>query len=90
MGDKVEGSEFLEDANRVSGTENCDRAGEADVFCARCSCSQNHGRGGVEKLGPVMFADAKNVEADLVGELDLFQQMLHALDWAERETCDWI
>jgi hypothetical protein len=27
-----------------------------------------------------MFAYAENVEADLVGEFDLFQQMLHAVD----------
>ncbi len=73
MGDKVEGGEFLENANRISGTENGDRAGEADVSCARGGCSQNHDGGGVEELGPVMFADAENVEADLVSELHLFQ-----------------
>jgi short subunit dehydrogenase-like uncharacterized protein len=33
-----------------------------------------------------MFAYAENVEADLVGEFDLFQQMLHAVDRTERKA----
>src|SRR5271169_2895256 len=34
-----------------------------------------------------MFANAEDVEADLIGELNLFEQMVHALHRAERETC---
>jgi hypothetical protein len=34
----------------------------------------------------MMFADPENVEADLVGKFDLLEQMMHALDRAERET----
>ena len=73
MRDKVQSGKFLEDANRVSGAENGDGARKADVFRARGGRSQNHGWGGIKELGPVMFADAKNIEADLVRELDLFQ-----------------
>ena len=40
---------------------------------------EDDGRSGVEELGAVMFADAEDVEADLVGERDLVEQMLHAL-----------
>ena len=90
MGDQVERGEFLEDAHRVGGAENGDGAGEADVLGARGSRGQDHCRGGVEELGAVMLADAENVEADLVGEFDLLQQMLHALNWAERDAGRWI
>ena len=86
MRDQVQSGEFLEDAHRVGGAENGDRAGQADVFRARGGRGQNHDRRGIKELGPVMFADAENVEADAVGELDLFQQMLHALDGAEGEA----
>jgi hypothetical protein len=44
----------------------------------------------IEELGPVVFADAENVEADLIGEFDLFEQMLHALDGTEREPAGGI
>jgi hypothetical protein len=37
-----------------------------------------------------MFADAENIEADFVGEFDLCQQMLHALDGTQREAGRWI
>jgi hypothetical protein len=32
----------------------------------------------------MMFADAEDVEADLIGKLNLFEQMVHALHGAER------
>jgi hypothetical protein len=87
MGNQIERREFLEDADRIGGAENGDGAGEADILGTRGSRGQDHCRGGVEEFGAVMFADAENVEADLVGEFDLFQQMLHPLDGAKREAC---
>src|ERR1700737_2638609 len=85
MGDQVERGEFLEDPHRIGGAENGDGAGEANVFGTRCSRSQDHGWGGIQELGAVMFADAENVKANLIGEFDLLQQMLHSLDGAKRE-----
>src|SRR6266850_3307814 len=35
----------------------------------------------------MMFANAEDVEADLIGKLNLFEQMVHALHRAQRETC---
>ena len=64
MGDQVQSGKFLEDANRVSGAENGDGAREADVFRACGGRGQNHGRGGIEELGPVMFSDAEHVQTD--------------------------
>src|SRR2546428_1756274 len=86
MRDKVQSGKFLEDANRVSGAQNGDGARKADVLRARGGRGQNHDWSGIKELGPVMFADAEHVETHLVGKLDLFQQMLHALDRAEGET----
>jgi hypothetical protein len=86
MRDKVQSCEFLEYANRNRGAENGDRARKTYVFRARCGRTQNHGRGGIQEFGPVVFADAKNIETHLVGELNLFQQILHPLDRAEGET----
>ena len=34
----------------------------------------------------MMLADAKDIQPDLVGELDLFQKILHALNRAEAES----
>src|SRR6476661_4474750 len=38
----------------------------------------------------MMFANAEDIEADLIGKLNLFKQMVHALHRAERETCGWV
>jgi hypothetical protein len=86
MGDQIKRGEFLEDADRIGGAENGDGTRKANVFGTRGSRGQDHCRSGVEELGAVMFANAENVEADLVREFDLFQQMLHALDRAERKA----
>src|ERR1700681_453181 len=34
----------------------------------------------------MMFTNAKNIQPDLVGELDLFQKILHPLNRAETES----
>src|ERR1700722_11890195 len=59
MGNQIERREFLEDADRISGTENGDGAGEADIPGTRGSRGQDHCRGGVEEFGAVMFADTE-------------------------------
>ena len=87
MRDQVQRGEFLEDAHRVRGAQNGDGARQPDVFRARGRRGQNHDRRGIQKLRPVMLADAENVEAHVVGKLDLLEQMLHALHGTERETC---
>jgi hypothetical protein len=76
QGDQVERGEFLEDAHRISGAENGEDAGETNSLGAPGSRGQNHCRGGVKELGAVTFAATKNVETDLVGKFDLFEQML--------------
>jgi hypothetical protein len=73
MRDKVQSGKFLEDANRVSGAENGYGARKPDIFRARSCRGQNDGGGGIKELSPVMFADAENVQTDLVSKLNLFQ-----------------
>jgi hypothetical protein len=34
----------------------------------------------------VVFADAKDIEANLLGKDNLIQQIVHALDWADSQT----
>ncbi len=79
VGDEVEGGEFLEDADGVGGAEDGDGGGEADGFGAGGCGGEDDGGGGVEVLGAVMLAEAEDVEANFVGELDLFEEVGDAL-----------
>ena len=46
-------------------------------------CGQRDGRRGHQEVGAVMLADREHVEAELVGELRLLEQLRHALLWAD-------
>ena len=37
-----------------------------------------------------MFADAEDIQADPIGELNLFEQMVHAFNGTERQARGWI
>jgi hypothetical protein len=41
--------------------------------------SQNDRRGGIKVLPTVVFADSKHVQADLIGMLDLFDQVAQTI-----------
>ena len=56
-----------------------DGAGEADALGARGRRGQHDGGRGDGEVGAVVLADAEDVEADLVGELDLLDQVAQAL-----------
>jgi hypothetical protein len=77
--DQVERREVLEDAHRVVRADHADRARQADALRARGAGREHDGRRGDDEVGPVMLADAEHVEPDLVGQLDLLQQVAHAL-----------
>src|SRR5215470_6451256 len=83
MGNQIQSGKLLEDAHRVGGAENCDGARKTNVFRARSCCAQNDHRSRVHELAAVMFADAKNIETDLVCNHNLFQEIVRALDRAE-------
>src|SRR3954462_8211779 len=78
-GEQVERREVLEDADGVVGAEDADGARQPDALGPR-GRSRQHDRGrGDRELGAMMLADAEDVEAELVGELDLLEQVREAL-----------
>ena len=81
---EVERREVLEHPDRVIGADHAHRAGEPDAFGAlRCGGQHHRGRGH-DQVRPVMFTDAEDVQAELVGELDLLQQVPHPLLGTDR------
>ena len=72
-GQQVECREILEHAHRVVGAEHSDRTGKTNAFRARCGRSKNYCWGRSKIVGTMMLADSENIEADLIGELDLFE-----------------
>ena len=73
--EQVERGEVLEDAHGVVGAQDRDRARQADVLCAGRGGRQRHGRRGDGEVGAVVLADAEDVEADLIGQLDLLEEV---------------
>ena len=78
LGDEVEGGEVLEDANGIVGAEHRYRGGKADLPGARGGGGQQDGRRGGDELLAVVFADAVDVDAGAIGELDLLEEMTDA------------
>ena len=74
-GEAIERGELLVDPHRIVGRQHRHRAREADALRARRPRRQRHrgGRDGV--VGPVVLAEAEDVEPDLIGELDFFQKV---------------
>jgi hypothetical protein len=76
---KVEGRKALEHPDRIVGAQHGYGAREADPFRALGGGRQHDGRGGDHIVGPVMFAEAEHVQADLIGQLDLLDEIAQAL-----------
>ena len=74
-GQQVERGEVLEHAHRIVGAEHRHGARQADALGA-LGGGRQHDRGRRDdEVGPVVLADAEDVEADLVGQLDLLEQV---------------
>src|SRR6185503_4505626 len=82
--DEVDGRKVLEHAHRVRGAEHGDRAREPDVPGSRRRRTENDGGRGVEKILAMMLPDSERIEADLVGVLDLFDEIAEAVCCADR------
>src|SRR5258708_18612589 len=76
---QVERRELLKDANRISRAEHGYSTGQTDPASACSRRGQDDRRRGVGEIVPVVFADAKNIHPDTVGELDLLQKIVQAL-----------
>ena len=83
-GEQVEGGEVLEDAHRVVRAEHRHRAGQPDALGALGGRGEHDGRRRDGEVGPVVLADAEDVEPDLVGELDLLDQVAQPLRRVDR------
>ena len=82
-GEQVERREVLEDAHGSSELSTLDRARRAG--CARALGGRREHDGGRRdgEVGAVVLADAEDVEPDLVGELDLLDQVAQPLGGAD-------
>ncbi len=77
--EQVDGRKLLEDADRIVGAEHVDCAREPDPLRPHRG-SREDGRGGRDgEVGAVVLPDAEDVEPDLVGELDLLDQVPQTL-----------
>ncbi len=66
--------------------EHTDGAREPDALRALGGRGERDGRGGDGEVRPVVLADAEHVEADLVGQRRLLDQVAQALRRADRPT----
>ena len=78
-GEQVERREVLEHAHRVVRAEHRDGARQADPLRARRRGGEHDRRRRDGEVGTVVLADAEDVEPDLVGELDLLDQVAQPL-----------
>ena len=77
--DEVNGRELLEHADGIVGREHGHGAGQADALRLRRRRGQHDCRSRDGEVGPVVLADAEHVEADLLRELDLLEEVSQAL-----------
>ena len=85
-GQEIHGRVLLEHADRVVGAEHGDGAGQPDALRTRGDRRQHHGGRRDREVGPVVLADAEDVEADLVRELGLFENLTQSLLRGDRAT----
>ncbi len=78
-GDEIDLSELLEDADGIIGAEHRHRARQADALGPGGDRRQRDRRCRHSEVRPVMLTDGEQVEAELVGELGLLEQILEAL-----------
>ncbi len=73
--EQVERRELLDHADGIVGAEDGDGARQADLRRPLGDRREHDGRGGDGEVGPVVLAHAEDVESELVGELDLLEQV---------------
>ncbi len=79
VGEQVERSKLLPDADRVFGGEYRDGGREADVLRQRGGGGEDGDRGRGDEIGTVVLAQPVEIEADLIGEADFLEEVLEAL-----------
>ncbi len=84
--EQIERGKVLKDAHRVGRAENGHGARESDPARAGRRGGENDGRRRVEILLAMVLADAEHVQPDVIGLLDLFDEVAKTICWADRET----
>ncbi len=69
----------MKDADGIVGAQHGDRARQTNARRARRRRRENDRWCGRDEVGPVMLAHAEDVETDVVGELDLLDQIVKTL-----------
>ena len=70
---------LLEDTDGIIGAQNGNRAGEPDVLGPGRDRGQCHRRRGHEEVRPVVLAHSEEIEAELISEHRLLEQLAHPL-----------
>ena len=76
---QIELGELLEHADGVVRAQHGDRARQADPLGPRGDGGERDCRRGHEKIGAMVLADREHVQAELIGELRLLEQVAHPL-----------
>src|SRR5688500_8275308 len=77
--EQIERGEILEDTHRIVRAEHGHSAGETDFLRARCGGREDDGGARYDIVRAVVLANSEYVEAELVGELDLLDQIAESL-----------
>src|SRR6266850_5294117 len=83
---QIERGEALKYPHRIGSAQNRDSAGETDAMCSRRRCAENDGRRGIEELTTMVFTDAKDIQAHLIGVFDLLDQVSQTVLRAHGKT----
>ena len=78
-GDQVEVGELLKDPHRILGGENGHGAREPDLSRQRGNRGQRRRRRGDQVVGTMVLAEGEELQAEVVGELRLFEEIAHPL-----------
>ena len=83
---QIERGEVLKDPHRIRRAEDGYSAGETNPTRSRRGGGENHCRGGIEEVLAMMLADAEHIQPDLVGVLDLLNEVAQALRGTQRSA----
>ena len=83
---RIDGREALEHANRIVGRQYGDGGAETDPLRARGDGRQHDFGRGHREIGAMMFADADEVDAELVGKNRFLDQVAQHLGVRQRRT----
>jgi hypothetical protein len=65
---RIEGRNALKQTDRVVRTQHCDRGAEMNAARLPGDCGKHDFWRGNRKIGAMMFADAKEIDPDLIGQ----------------------